>query len=142
MGQAKRRKREPCICGSGLPAGQCCWTPRGYHKKPAVLDLHRTGVAGSHDRCYMSATGGCDTTVSGEHLISQGVLKLLAQKEVEVSGMPWLKGQKKKLGFGTLTANCLCTSHNSLLSPIDVAGAKLRQFKNAAQLIKRTGSCF
>ncbi len=38
--------------------------------------------------------------------------------------MPWLRGQKKKLGFGALTANCLCTRHNSLLSPIDVAGAK------------------
>lgn len=98
--------------------------PRGYHKKPAVLDLHRTGVTGSHDRCYMSATGGCDTTISGEHLISAGVLKLLAEKQLELSGPPWLKGGKKTLPFGALIANYLCTRHNSLLSPIDVAGAR------------------
>jgi hypothetical protein len=40
MGEAKRRKLAPCICGTGLPAGQCCWTSHGYHKRPAVVDLH------------------------------------------------------------------------------------------------------
>jgi hypothetical protein len=73
----------------------------------------------------MAATGGCDTKISGEHLMSEGVLKILAEKQVELSGMPWLKGQKKMLVFAALTANCLCTRHNSLLSPIDVVGAKL-----------------
>ena len=29
------------------------------------------------------------------------------------------------LGFGALTANCLCTRHDNLLSPIDTVGAKL-----------------
>ncbi|WP_139861947.1 hypothetical protein [Bradyrhizobium ivorense] len=72
----------------------------------------------------MSRTGGCGTRVSGEHLISEAVLKVIADKEIEVSGMPWLKGQKKTLGFGALTANCLCSRHNSLLSPIDIAGAR------------------
>jgi len=37
--------------------------------------------------------------------------------------MPWLKGDKKVLGFGALTTNCLCRPHNSSLSPIDAAGA-------------------
>jgi hypothetical protein len=48
---------------------------------------------------------------------------VLAEKELEVSGMPWLNGQTKALGFGALTARCLCAKHNSLLSPIDVVGA-------------------
>lgn len=72
----------------------------------------------------MRATNACSDTLSGEHLISQGVLGVLADKAVTVSGLPWLKGQSKSLGFGALTANCLCTRHNSLLSPIDAAGAK------------------
>jgi hypothetical protein len=126
MGEAKRRKRLPCICGTGRPAGDCCWTAHGYHKKPVVVDLHNTGLTGKHDRCYMSATGACDTKISGEHLISHSVLKVLAEKQVEVSGTPWLKpGDKKMLPFSALTTNALCQRHNSLLSPIDSVGAAL-----------------
>jgi hypothetical protein len=126
MGEAKRRKRLPCICGTGQPAGDCCWTAHGYHKKPVVVDLHNTGLTGKHDRCYMSATGACDTKISGEHLISHSVLKVLAEKQVEVSGTPWLKpGDKKMLPFSALTTNALCQRHNSLLSPIDSVGAAL-----------------
>jgi hypothetical protein len=124
MGEAKRRRLAPCICGTGLPAAQCCWTSNGYHKKPAVLDLRNTGLTGSHDGCYMRETNACDTKLSAEHLISEGVLRVLAEKQVELSGTPWLRGQKKVLGFAALTAKCLCRRHNSLLSPIDVAGAK------------------
>jgi len=125
MGEAKRRRLAPCICGTGLPAAKCCWTPYGYHKKPAVLDLHNTGLTGSHDRCYMRATKACDTKLSAEHLISEGVLKVLAEKQVEVSGTPWLANQKKVLGFAALTAKCLCARHNNVLSPIDSVGARL-----------------
>jgi hypothetical protein len=124
MGEAKRRRLAPCICGTGLPGAQCCWTPYGYQKKPAVLDLHSTGLTGSHVGCYMQATNACDTKLSAEHLISEGVLKVLADKQVEVSGTLWLKGEKKVLGFAALTAKCLCARHNSLLSPIDTAGAR------------------
>jgi hypothetical protein len=112
------------MCGTGLPAGLCCWTPSGYFKKPQVIDLHNTGVTGRRDGCYMQATNACDTTLSAEHPISQSVLKVLAEKQVEVSGVPWLKGETKVLGFGALRARCLCARHNSLLSPIDMVGAK------------------
>jgi hypothetical protein len=98
---------------------------RGYHKKPVVVELHKPGLTGRHANCYMAATGGCDTKISGEHLISEGVLKTLADKQVGLSGVPWLKGQKRMLGYEALTANCLCTTHNSLLSPIDTVGARL-----------------
>jgi hypothetical protein len=123
MGQAKRRKTAPCVCGTGLPGEQCCWTPTGYYKKPAVIDLHNTGLQGRHNGCYMRATNACDLKLSGEHLISEGVLKVLVDERVELSGTPWLKGQKKILPFTAMTSNCLCTRHNSLLSPIDVVGA-------------------
>ncbi len=126
MGEAKRRKLLPCICGSGHPAGQCCWTSRGYHKKPVIIDLHNTGLTGKHDRCYMAATGACDTKISGEHLISHSVLKILADEQVELSGLPWQKpGEKKMLGFSTLVTKALCRKHNSSLSPIDTVGARL-----------------
>jgi len=127
MGEAKRKRAAPCICGTGLPAEKCCWTSAGYHKKPQVLDLHNTGLTGSHNGCYMRATNGCDTKLSGEHLISEGVLGILADEQIEVSGLPWLKGKSKTLGFQALTARSLCTRHNSLLSPIDAAGADFFQ---------------
>jgi hypothetical protein len=88
-----------------------------------VIDLHNTGLQGSHNGCYMRGTNACDLKLSGEHLISEGVLKALADERVELSGTPWLKGQKKILPFTALTSNCLCKRHNSLLSPIDVVGA-------------------
>jgi hypothetical protein len=125
MGEAKRRKALLCICGSGRQAGQCCWMAHGYHKKPETVNLRNTGLIGRHNRCYMAGTGACDTKISGEHLISESVLKVLADKQVELSGLPWLKRQKKMLGFAALTTNCLCARHNSLLSPIDTVGAKL-----------------
>jgi hypothetical protein len=55
-----------------------------------VVELHKTGLTGKHANCYMAATGGCDAKISGEHLISpwKGVLKILAEKQVELSGMP------------------------------------------------------
>ena len=96
MGEAKRRKRLPCICGSGDPAGECCWTSHGYHKKPVVVDLRNTGLTGKHDKCYLAATGACDTKISGEHLISHGVLKILAEKQVELSGLPWQKARRQE----------------------------------------------
>lgn len=38
-----------------------------------------------------------------------------SEKQVELSGTPWLKGQKKMLGFAALTVNRLCTPHIGLL---------------------------
>lgn len=122
MGEAKRRRLEACICGDGKPAGECCLTDRGWHKKPVKLDVHNTGHSGSHASCYLKDTNGCNDKITGEHLVSETVLRVLAEEKVEVSGFPWLKGQKKILTFGSLTANCLCGTHNSSLSVIDSVG--------------------
>lgn len=52
------------------------------------------------------------------------MLRVLAERELEASGFPWLNGGKKRLRFKNLTANCLCKTHNSALSPLDLAGAQ------------------
>lgn len=137
MGQAKRKKLGPCLCGSGLVALRCCWTSRGWHKAPERIDLHNTGETGLRDGCYMRATNGCSDTLSREHLISESVLKTLAEKAVTVSGLPWLNGRTKALPFSAVVASSLCTRHNSLLSPIDTAGAK---FFEAAQMCGTTAT--
>jgi hypothetical protein len=75
-------------------------------------------------RLLSSHTHTCNPKLSGEHLISEGALKVLAEKQVEVSGFSWLKGEKKILGFAALKGNILCRAHNSALSPIDAIGAR------------------
>src|ERR1700730_4980166 len=122
MGEAKRKRMLRCPCGSGKPAYTCCMTAQGWYKRPAAVRLHDTGMSGSHDACYLRATQGCCTKISGEHLISETVLSVVAEKQIEISGLPWLKGKKKILGFGALTSGCLCKTHNSALSPIVTAG--------------------
>src|SRR5712671_4320983 len=123
MGQARVKRRAPCRCGSGKPAGSCCLTPSGWRKGPALVTLISTGETGRHDRCYLNKTNACSKKISAEHPFSEAALRVLAEKEIEIEGLPWLKGQKKILPFRALTANCLCKAHNSALSPIDAAGA-------------------
>lgn len=82
IGEAKLRKRLPCICGSADPAGRCCWTSHGYHKKPVVVDLHNTGLTGKHDKCYMAATGACDTKIWRRPLIAYYIGNILSATEM------------------------------------------------------------
>jgi hypothetical protein len=124
MGDAKRKRKAPCRCGSGKPAGICCLGENGWHKRPEVISLRATGETGAHAGCYLRDTGACCPKISSEHLLSEGVLKVLAESQVEISGTPWQKGQKKVLGFAALTSNILCRAHNSALSPLDTAGAR------------------
>ena len=124
MGEAKRKRLTPCRCGLGKPARECCLTPNGWHKRPAILKVHDTGVTGSHASCYLRETNSCDSKITREHLVSELVLQVLAEKEVAVTGLPWLKDQQKVLPFDALVSKCLCGAHNSRLAPIDAAGAR------------------
>ncbi len=124
MGESKRKAQAACRCGSELAANTCCLTDKGWHKKPERVNLRSTGQTGMHRSCYLNSTNACCDKISGEHIVSESVLKVLAETEVELSGAPWLQGKKKILKFGALRANCLCKIHNSSLSPIDSAGAK------------------
>jgi hypothetical protein len=130
MGEAKRKRLALCRCGSGYPAARCCLISGTWHKRPVTLELRNTGEVGTHNRCYLHSTGACSTKISSEHMISESVLRVLAEKNIEISGPRWLNGQSKVLGFAALTTKCLCTAHNSRLSPIDAAGA---QFFEAIQ---------
>lgn len=124
MGQAKQKRLGPCRCQSAQSAQTCCLTDHGWFKKPEIVRVKDTGEIGSHASCYLHGTNSCCSKISGEHLISESVLRILAERELELSGFPWLKGARKRLRFKNLTANCLCKTHNSALSPLDMAGAR------------------
>jgi hypothetical protein len=138
MGQAKQRHRARrsglCVCGSGTPAIQCCWTERGWRKVPVKIDLLATGEVGSHQRCYLRQLNTCSSKISGEHTISATVLKAIGKDSVKVSGFPWLNGETRSIGIDSLATNCLCTAHNTALSPLDAeAGRFYRALEDCLQ---------
>ena len=131
MGEAKRKRDSvlngPCPCGLAKVARECCFNGRYWHKPPTPIGLRNLPVTTTVDRCYMRELGSCVAPISGEHLISESVIEVLqGEGQFSISGVPWLaKGAEKILGPNSLRANCLCTKHNSALSPIDNAARYL-----------------
>src|SRR5271163_10254 len=71
----------------------------------------------------MRDLGSCVAPISGEHLISEAVIRvLMADGDFSVSGLPWLEaGEERVLAPQSFRAKCLCTKHNSALHPLDDA---------------------
>ena len=125
MGEAKQKREAvlngPCPCGSKRPARICCFDGRGWHKPPAVLGLRALPAGGRVEKCYMKDLRSCVPPISGEHIISDSVCRVLAgDGEFSISGVPWLEAGETRI-LPPPQANCLCTRHNSALSPLDEA---------------------
>jgi hypothetical protein len=71
----------------------------------------------------MKELDSCVSPVSGEHIISESVIRvLMANGDFSISGLPWLEaGEERILAPQSLRANCLCVKHNSMLHPLDDA---------------------
>lgn len=78
----------------------------------------------SNKKCYAAYLNDCDAKMSGEHYISESVLKL-AGGAVRVSGFPWQRpNTHSDIGIGSLKSQILCKHHNEILSPLDGEGLK------------------
>lgn len=134
-----KNAESPCPCGAGLRGGDCCYRSGVWHKSPAVVALRALPKACSVAKCYMAELGSCQGPISGEHLISESIIWLLKDKgDFTVSGLPWLEpGVAKRLAPKNLTANCLCSKHNSALSPLDAAA--LRVFEAIKSGLEKQG---
>src|SRR5437870_1394313 len=82
-----------------------------------------------HPECYARGLGGCSQEMSGEHYVSKSILELVENragkksKSVRVTGLSFQQpGALQQLGISSLVGNILCKTHNSLLSPLDIAG--------------------
>lgn len=114
-----------CPCGSGRPIKNCCLREDGSLRPDrwrSPLSGERTGIKNS--KCYASALSSCSQIDSGEHYISEGILKLLGDGEtVEIEGLSWQdEGEVREYPTGALNANVLCKRHNEGLSGLDSAG--------------------
>ena len=80
----------------------------------------------------MKELGSCVPPLSGEHIISESVCRvLMGDGQFSISGVPWLEAGETKI-IAPPQANCLCTKHNSAISPLDAAAhyffASLRSY--------------
>lgn len=91
-------------------------------------------------RCAWVHYPPCIPPISGEHFLSESVLKqITGTKLVNVSGLPWTGGESKRVAIKGLTANILCRGHNSILSPLDeAASAFFAAIKNAYGIVDGT----
>jgi hypothetical protein len=93
-----------------------------------------------HPKCYAQALGGCSQQLSGEHYVSDKVLRAVSQANirVRVSGLKFLpSGVEREIGISRLTGNVLCKTHNSALSGYDTAGL---DFFNAMERVMVPGA--
>jgi hypothetical protein len=125
MGEAKRKTEAvvngPCPCGSGRVARLCCFNGRDWHKRSAVLGLKALPPATRIEKCYMKELGSCVGPISGEHIYSNAVSRvLMGDGKFSISGVPWLEAGEEKI-IAPPVAKCLCTKHNSALHPLDDA---------------------
>jgi hypothetical protein len=135
MGEAKRRRLAvaagSCLCGSAKAANVCCLKSGKWHREAAAVVLRETGQSGAHLKCYLRQLNACSNKITSEHYVSQAALRVLADEMIDISGFPWLKGESRVMNFASMTSNCLCSAHNSALSPLDaVAGQFFQAIKD------------
>jgi hypothetical protein len=76
-------------------------------------------------KCWAeNVSSDCCKIQSNEHYISKG---LFSSEMVRVSGFAFLKGETRYIPLKKLTRNCLCETHNNLLSPLDSEAKKLSE---------------
>jgi hypothetical protein len=81
----------------------------------------------SHPKCYAKRLGDCSSKITGEHYISEVILRRIGDgKTITVGGASWLNGGKPmSIAVKSFAANVLCTTHNSQLSPLDDVAKKV-----------------
>lgn len=115
---------DPCLCGRGQPAGQCCLRSDGRLVR-APTDTRprgsRTGEA--EPKCYAGPLNDCDGGITREHYFSRSVLEQLGPSFRLVGGAHRPEGLS--VTPSSLTGKVLCERHNSILSGLDSEAARL-----------------
>lgn len=87
------------------------------------------------EKCYANSIGNCSEKLSGEHIVSKGIL----DDQIEIMGFPWCKSQSMLMSKNSFVSNILCERHNSLLSPFD---NEIKSHKNHIDLIDQNDKLF
>jgi hypothetical protein len=123
IGAFEFRTGDNCPCGQGKRVQDCsCLAPDGTLRPRQARTIPpppKTTFA--NPKCYAAALHDCSSEISGEHYLSEGILRLIGPLGmVPVSGLAWMRaGEWKLLPVPTLVGNVLCKRHNEALSPLD-----------------------
>jgi hypothetical protein len=123
----------PCPCHRGQIAGACCLGADGNVRRYMASARPRPPKTGcSQKGCYLGHTNDCRGGITGEHYVSRVALEQLSEPVVAINGVHWLApGQRQVVTINRLTANILCSRHNSALSILDDEGGHfLRTIKS------------
>ncbi|WP_208952597.1 hypothetical protein [Rahnella sp. ChDrAdgB13] len=113
-----QQKKELCPCSSGKQASECCYKNGKWNKPPIKLGLRKLPPNTSLEKCYLNELNSCVSPLSREHIISESVLKVLSESgKIKLSGCHG--DNEKTITVKNLVSKCLCTKHNSALSPLD-----------------------
>ncbi len=107
--------QDPCPCGSGLKVFECCIKSCG-NLLPKV-----SNTSYSHQKCYAREFANCSSKISGEHWISENILKCIEPiGPIIIGGLPWVApGECQSLPIEGMQSKVLCESHNHALSDLD-----------------------
>jgi len=91
-----------------------------------ILDQQRFVM--DNPKCYAGDLNDCSPKITGEHVTSNAILKVIAGNEPTIIARNVAfrePSTSARLPIKGLVANILCEHHNSLLSPFDSAGLDL-----------------
>jgi len=112
----------PCGYGSGREFGKCCLRDGQIQLSPKSLSPPKPHSAHRHKKCILNWTADCCSTLSGDHIISKSVLRVITEKKITISTTNF--SREHSLDSGSLKTKQLCRRHNSALSPIDNEAAR------------------
>lgn len=119
---------DPCPCGSNKRALSCCLARGHYFRHPAPVRRPALYTNLARRRCFLSFWRDCSRRLTGEHYISEAVLRATIpcalQDRPLFRAPPWAP-ELKGLPISALTANILCESHNQMFSPLDAQAGQL-----------------
>jgi hypothetical protein len=115
----------PCPCESGQKIKNCpnrCLRRDGTLRPRPVKTRPPAPPTGfTNARCYAAPLNDCSTKITGEHTLSNLVLRELSPTGItEVSGLAGRQHDEfVSVPIGSFTCNVLCDRHNSALSSLD-----------------------
>lgn len=120
------RNKGPCVCTKcGIKRlRDCCLRADGRIVVDDPSPLPTTITEHVLPECYAASLRDCSRSLSREHYVSEGVLRLLPNSHrMTVVGPVGTRGDRpRKISAGQAYERILCERHNSKLSPIDDTG--------------------
>lgn len=112
----------PCGCGSGREFGKCCLKDGQIKLDPKPLNPPKPQTAYQNKKCILNWTSDCCSSISGDHIISKSVLRVITKTKVTISSSNF--SREHSIESDALKTKKLCRRHNSSLSPIDSEAAR------------------